>query len=484
MGYLLVNSVCFPGCGTNAYIINSQCVCIPGYTYSSQTNSCIQRNVPTCGANFILVNNKCVCKSGFGLVNNICVACPANSRIVGGKCICDSGFTLSSSTLSCVSDCFPNSFRNIFGQCVCNNGYYTVGNSCVAVSSCVNGQVWNGTGCSCPQGQVTDSITNQCTYCNTPDRMVSATTCLCSPQFYPTDIGCSQCTNNSVYNSVSKSCQCLNGYEMQNNLCVLSIKCPLSSVWNSTTLKCDCSYFGEYVINGFCQPCQLNSAWNGTACACKPGFVANGPLCNCPSNTSWNGVICACNKGFMQIGDSCAQCDVNSVYLSALQPCVCKPGWYGIYNKCSQCDASCATCSGPSTGNCLTCPPSTNLSNGKCISIGCSTGHYVDKNNNCQPCVSNCANCSDGSSCTICQTGYKLTLAISAGNLVNTCQLVPAGSASRLTLRGQVVGNGVVYQGVALNLMPTAILANGCSICNTLLKVNAVSSFTTITTSV
>lgn len=271
---------------------------------------------------------------------------------------------------------------------------------------------------------------------------------------------------------------------MQDGLCVLSVKCPLSSVWNPTTLKCDCTYFGEYVINGFCQPCQLNSAWNGTACACRPGFVADGPLCNCPPNSAWNGATCACTSGFISIADTCAKCDANAVYVSPMQPCVCRPGWFGIYSKCSQCDVSCATCSGPAASDCVTCGPSSRISDGKCVSNSCPSGQYLDGSNNCQSCMSFCANCSNGSSCSSCQNGYSLSLSVSGSNIVSSCQLTPTGASSVLALRGQVVGNGVIYQGISLSLMPTSILASGCSICNSLLTVKVASSFASVTTTV
>lgn len=137
----------------------------------------------------------------------MCVKCPSNGyRSTDNKCVCNAGYSLDLATFTCIADCMPNSYRNIFGQCVCNNGYYNTGKDCIIVSSCSNGQIWSGTACVCPQGQVPDSITQQCTYCNTPDRMVSINQCVCSPYYYPTKIGCSMCPENSLYNITSKIC--------------------------------------------------------------------------------------------------------------------------------------------------------------------------------------------------------------------------------------------------------------------------------------
>jgi hypothetical protein len=62
--------------------------------------------------------------------------------------------------------------------------------------------------------------------------------------------------------------------------------------------------------------------------------------------------------------------------------------------------------------------------------------------------------------------------------------LIPTGTSSRLSLRSYVVGNSVVYQGVAMSLMPSQILADNCAICDTLLRVNIVSSFSSASATV
>ena len=79
----MVNNICYLICGTNAYISNNQCICIPGYSFSPHFRSCIQNqnNGVICGPNFELVNNVCVCKSGYGLVNKNCIPCPVNSYL-------------------------------------------------------------------------------------------------------------------------------------------------------------------------------------------------------------------------------------------------------------------------------------------------------------------------------------------------------------------------------------------------------------------
>ena len=200
-GYALVGSDCYPSCGTNAYVKNFNCQCLPGYVYAPGTSFCVEQSIITCGANQILINNICSCQNGYGLVNQVCVICPINSsKSSDGRCVCNHGYSLNSATLTCVSDCYANAVRNNLGQCICSNGYYNTGSQCIPQTGCPNSQIWDGLACSCPQGQVIDSITNHCTYCNTNDRMVSNSKCVCSPTYYPTLIGCSSCASNSIYN--------------------------------------------------------------------------------------------------------------------------------------------------------------------------------------------------------------------------------------------------------------------------------------------
>jgi hypothetical protein len=62
------------------------------------------------------------------------------------------------------------------------------------------------------------------------------------------------------------------------------------------------------------------------------------------------------------------------------------------------------------------------------------------------------------------------------------CKAPLTGVNSVISLKGNVIGNGIVYQGVAMNLMPTAILANNCDICSDLFLVNVVSTYAGVTT--
>ena len=238
------------------------------------------------------------------------------------------------------------------------------------------------------------------------------------------------------------------------------------------------------MINGYCQICTQNSTWNGSACACNPGYVPSTGLCmqNCTGNTFWNGFTCQCNPGYYIITGTCQLCDFNSVYSNTQLTCVCKDGYFGTWNQCSRCDSSCARCSGPGSNQCLTCPSGSSFTSGYC-KIVCSAGTYINNLNQCTPCDSSCATCSGPGNnlCSSCGTGFTLTNGYCKAN-TPVVPVVP-GVTSAISLKGYTLGSGKIYQGVALNLMPTAILTAGCSVCDNLFSITVNSQFAAITTS-
>lgn len=338
----------------------------------------------------------------------------------------------------------------------------------------------------CPTGQYIDAISGQCTFCNSFGQAVQGITCVCSPIFYPTNNGCAPCPANSAYSSTTNQCTCLPGFTSSNGQCVSSPSCPSGAQWNPATSSCQCTTPGFFIINGVCAACPANSQWDGTACKCNNNFSMVNGVCvsTCPLGSVWNGVSCVCSSGYYLIGGNCVVCDPNSSYNSAQSTCLCNSGYYGNWQRCFNCDSSCATCSGPANTQCTSCRGTSTLnSNGRCTT-GCPAGQYVNPSNNCSPCIANCVLCYSGDSCTTCASGFGTSLTVVNGNIVVACTPVPTGTSSRLTLRSNVVGNEVVYQGVAMSLMPTQILADGCTICDELLLVKVVSSYASATASV
>lgn len=305
--------------------------------------------------------------------------------------------------------------------------------------------------------------------------------CVCSPTYYPTNLGCSPCPANSRYNSTQGTCTCNPNFTLSNGQCVPIINCPFNSFWNATTQQCQCNVSGQYVIDGFCQVCIPFSSWNGSACVCNPGYTLNNSLCQQPCvNATWNGMTCVCWQGYFIIGGTCKQCDVNSYYNSTQFTCVCKDGYFGNWSQCSTCDPSCRTCSGPGANQCTGCTNGT-LANGFCRP-SCQSGQYVNHNNQCANCIANCALCYGPTTCTTCATGFTPNSVNNAGTMITSCSPNPTGTTSTITLRGNVLANNIIYQGVAMSLMPTSIIAAGCSICNSMFTIDVNSQFTGITT--
>jgi len=390
-GYILVGSACYVSCGINAYVLNSQCQCIPGYMFSAVANQCIVQ-YSMCGPNYVLINNQCICPSGFGILNNQCVVCPTNS------------------------------FVNQNGNCACSAGL------------------------------VFDIFTNTCTFCNTIGRAIVNGRCVCSPTFYPTNTTCVACIPFSTYNPTARVCVCNQNFILVNGNCVsISItNCPPNSTFNNIIQQCVCNTQGQFIINGTCQACQQNSAWNGSSCVCNPTFF--------------------------NINGTCLQCDINSFYSNTLFTCICNNGYFGTFNNCTICHSSCLTCTGATSLQCLTCPTNTNLINGACIST-CAAGTYLSSTNQCLPCDVSCASCSGPGNtlCTSCPSGSTLQNGMCRNNSI------PSNTTSRISLRGYVLGNQLIYQGVSMSLIPTAILSTGCTICNNLFLITVNSRFTTIT---
>eukprot|EP00045_Choanoeca_perplexa_P018407 m.290873 g.290873 ORF g.290873 m.290873 type:complete len:3950 (+) comp17810_c0_seq1:79-11928(+) len=81
----------------------------------------------------------------------------------------------------------------------------------------------------------------------------------------------------------------------------------------------------------------------------------------------------------------------------------CGGGTSTSFPSCSNCDASCKTCQGTASSDCLTCKFGYALHNGVCVS-DCPIGTYENAQAQCVPCHASCYTCSaaGSSSCTAC----------------------------------------------------------------------------------
>lgn len=146
------------------------------------------------------------------MINNLCQLntinnnCSQNSYWSGAMCICVSGYTMIN--FACQinqNECPSNSFNNGLGVCVCQQGYYNSSGVCQISSFCpVNSKLLaNGT-CLCNQGYF--NISNYCLKCQ-PGQYYDQNNLVCVQY----------CGINSIYNNLTKSCQCITGYGIKTN---------------------------------------------------------------------------------------------------------------------------------------------------------------------------------------------------------------------------------------------------------------------------
>ena len=125
---------------------------------------------------------------------------------------------------------------------------------------------------------------------------------------------------------------------------------------------------------------------------------------------------------FVGVSDRFSDVDLgsNCALTGACTPSVecsqCNAGYYynNVTHACAACDASCQTCSGPSSSQCLACNTGFVLTSGACSS--CATGYHAVTVSGALTCPScsavstGCIVCTSGSSsqCTECDTGYGL----------------------------------------------------------------------------
>lgn len=122
-GYI-VSGICVI-CPVNSQLINSQCVCNPGFVNETTNNPrgiCIQSCVG-------------------GILNNqgLCVSCPANSQwdAQTQSCTCQIGFSLVSGF--CTRTCGIAAQLDQNGQCSCIAGYFPLNDAAGNCAICSQG---------------------------------------------------------------------------------------------------------------------------------------------------------------------------------------------------------------------------------------------------------------------------------------------------------------------------------------------------------
>lgn len=262
-----------------------QCVCILGYHF--QGSDCVANGVTnaTCGKNQIYQDSRCVCAQGFFLIGGVCDVCPPYSAydLPTLSCLCIPGYVLVNGScalpyvqpapapIPTPTTCTLNQ-QLVNGICICLDGFYLIQGVCTycAAPNYYDAQLAI---CrpTCGLNQVLD---------------INTITCICNSGFYLINGKCGSCSAFSIYNVVTKACDCIQGYTLNNGNCIIATHAPTttqplptpSSLCGSNMVyvnqQCICSK-GFYLIGGICQACPQGTFFDPSLQICRIACQAN-----------------------------------------------------------------------------------------------------------------------------------------------------------------------------------------------------------------
>ena len=345
-----------------------QCVCIIGYHFVG--SDCVQNTQTNavCGKNQAYQDGRCACAQGFYLIGSACDVCPPYSAydLPTLSCLCIPGYVLVNGSCALpyvppapaptpvVPTCSLNQ-QLVNNICVCLSGFYLIQGVC--------------TYCAAPNyyDAQLDLCRPTCQLNEVLD--LNTVTCICISGFYSINGTCGGCPAYSIYNTITKNCDCIQGYTLNNGNCIIATHAPLptqplpvaASPCAPNMLyvnqQCICMQ-GFYLIGGICQTCPnatffdpslqicriaclanqiYNSVNNSCSCA-QSYYLINGTCTQCPGNTTFNVQTgtCGCPSGYNNQGGFCVVgCGVNQVLSNG--QCCCITGYYPVNGICGQC---------------------------------------------------------------------------------------------------------------------------------------------------
>ena len=365
-------------CYTGKYLlaVNSSCVScnVDGYYQDTGTQTCkaCDTSCKTCSGS--AATNCLSCDTGKYLLasNNSCVSCDVDGyyqdtgtqtcKACDTSCKTCSG----SSTTSCLSCYSGKYFLVANNSCVsCNvDGYYqdTTTQTCNACdSSC---QTCNGaaaTNClTCGTGKYLLSVNNSCVSCNVDGYYIDTVAQAC----VACDSSCKTCSGAATTNCLS----CDTG------------KYLLAS--NSSCVSCNANGYYQDTSTQTCKSCD-------TSCQ------------TCTDSSATDCLSCYTGTYLLTFNNTCISCNVNGYYQDTST------------QTCEVCEASCKTCSGPDSSNCLSCHSGKYLLAQNSSCVDCNTnGYFIDSSTQtCKACDSSCKTCNGpaSSNCLSCSSGKQLS---------------------------------------------------------------------------
>ncbi|KAF9009557.1 insulin-like growth factor binding protein [Cyathus striatus] len=437
----LQSTTCSPACSGSGICSSGTCVCPPGFTGSSCEScasgffgstcqacpsDCAQCDEGINGTGRCLKANITGAPETCGCENGVC-----NSS---GQCTCNAGFVASGNGTAC-SKCSDGFFLTSTGDCkVCQLGCTKCADTTGTCISCAQGFTQDtsdrtkcdavatstSTGILCPDGSFADGI--KCSLC-----AGACKTCKGG-----TSNDCTLCASGSyMFNGVCVStndqgvCEGSGGFVADNvkHVCdtcgAKCTSCGIPSFDAASTindLKCTGCLPGSFLSNGQC----VDSCPSGTFVDPKDNMTCTACDSSC-STCSGSATFCLTCASSSQVATPSGQC-ASTCPSNSFTPSSSK--------TCQSCHPDCASCSGPGFNQCSTCPSDRPvLSNGRCMpAASCGKGQYFDSTAGCKSCDSSCASCSGSSanqclSCSsdsqILQSGSCVDAKCTSGNVVS-----------------------------------------------------------------
>lgn len=256
------------------------------------------------------------CSINQQLVDNICQCLP-NFYLVKGVCTyCVAPNYYDAQSAICRPTCSANQVLDINSlTCICQSGFFNINGKC---GGCQAYSTYNpkAKSCDCIQGYTLNN--GNCipaTRAPVPTR--------------PLPVPASQCGANQVF--VNQVCICVQGYNLINGVCqvcaagtffdvtlqICRIACQANQIYNSVSGTCGCAA-SFYVIDGTCQQCPGNTTYNTQkqSCGCPDGYRNQGGFCvvGCGPNQVLSNGQCCCITGYYPVNGICGQCEWNQVY--------------------------------------------------------------------------------------------------------------------------------------------------------------------------
>jgi hypothetical protein len=401
---------------------------------TSDGSKCAECNSPQ-----VLYDGDCVdcdqsCNTCSGPLDYQCLDCVAQAQFVDGKCIiCDA------SCLTCdgpnPDDCLTCSAGLVLEGCQClvpcdlDNGNFRDGNN-----SCV----------PCNADCLTCKDLNGCTSCDS-DHVLLNDQCVLPPS---PPVTCDTDNNYVLIKGQCILCDIDNGFALINDDCITCDPSCLTCDGPNDDNCLTCVNPDYTVSNGICQSehpiCDPNNGWlsapddNGNCVPC----TTNCTSCVDPNVLNDNNECvppppppppCDTDNGYVVLPDgtcgpcddtcatcsgvssnNCLSCD-NGTVLNNLTgtcdvPCDVDNGFVLSNGQCLPCDVSCNTCNGPSYLDCIDCATGLSMVAGVCLPPCDTDNGFVLKGRQCLPCDSSCLTCKDTSNadCTSCVDGLNL----------------------------------------------------------------------------